>query len=108
MIAKMLLFSAPLRTEEHLGGAADKSIFAIIHCASATRLHQMPNKDLWEPDIAPEDLEVGRLQRPVLYEMIAPRDHVLPVFACVGIREQFKLRPRDGLPWMAQQGAVQL
>ena len=96
---RRLLNNQLLRSEEHLGRAQHEDIVAAIQSIAQNYLNQLTDEHLGKVNVAPDNRKIGRFQTIVLYEMIAPSDHHLPVLACIGVR--YRGNPRGG-DWLSR------
>ncbi len=96
-----------LRPEKQLGGTQHERIVAVVQHVAQDHVHDLVQEYVRELEVAPHDVEIGRLQRAVARQMIAEGDHHLPVLARIGIGDGGNLRRADRLPRVGQQRAVQ-
>ena len=84
-----------LRTKKHFRGAQQIGVIALIEHIAQDEVHELIEKERRHACAFAHQRHIGRFDRSMGDEMIAERDHELPVLARIGVRDGVDLAPRS-------------
>ena len=94
-----------LRPEEQLGRAQHIGIVAIVERVAQDDVHQLIDEQVRDLDAAADDVEIGRLDGAVGGQVVAERQHDLPVLARIGVGDRGNLLAATGRRGAASSAA---